>query len=119
MASARVSGSTRTVGLGVQPRLLADLLGRIFADHGLAVTLIGPCGHVREELDQSHIDVAVICGPPPDDVDADTLVQLPEHGLSPDALTEVAVVRPDGRLSVEVADLHALVDLVVDLARSP
>lgn len=124
VTATRSSRRPRVVGLGVGPRLLTDLLGRILADRGLVVTPLTAPGAAAQPADggadtgtrRVRVDVALVHGAVPPDVTAEIVVNLPEHGLAPASTTQVTVQRPGGPLTVEVSDLGELIDLIVDLA---
>lgn len=130
VTATRSSRRPRVVGLGVGPRLLTDLLGRILADRGLVVTPLTAPGAAGQPADTGadtgadadagarpvRVDVALVHDAVPADVTAEVVVTLPEAGLAPASTTQVTVQRPGGPLTVEVSDLGELIDLIVDLA---
>lgn len=111
MIPARSVRAPRCVVLDLTPRLLADALGRLLAERGLAVTQATTDG---AELAPSRVAVAVIGGRDPEVAHAEIVVRLPEEGLS-EALTAVTVVRPAGSVQVTVGGVEGLLDLVVAL----
>lgn len=93
------------------------MLSRIIADRGLDVVRLTSANDAPGEGQPSKdVDVAVVCGGVPACAPADVVVCLPGGDLDAwEATTDVLVVGPDGHVTVEVADLESIVELVVEL----
>lgn len=101
------------------PELLADAFRSVIARRGLMAVCL-PAGEPSAEEHPrgppTRIDVAVVLEEVPEGTPADVVVCLPEGDLDAwERATEVLVVGPEGQTSVEVTDLEALVDLIVNL----
>lgn len=113
---------TSVVGLGLGPELLADVLGRLLARHGLVVTRLPAAEGTASvgagpQQPPGAVDVALVYGSP-EGVAATVVVCLPDadRGSGSQSRRGVVVARPDRCDTVEVEDVEGLVALVVELA---
>lgn len=96
------------MALDLTPPLLADLMRQQLSDRGLVVAT---------SPTTSRVDVVLVNGAGPVEVEADTVVRLPESGHVLPAAVEIEAGEVGVSRVVDVDDVEALVDLFVTVIR--
>lgn len=101
--------SSRRVLVDLEPRLLTQLLQQMLAARGVtALDLATAAGE--------HVDVALLGGAVPADLDAGVMVRMTEAGWDMPAVVEIRPVGAKQPRAVELANVDELVDLLTALA---
>lgn len=96
------------MALNLDPPLLADLVRQRLIDRGLVAASLSAT---------SRADVVLVSGPGPVEVEADTVVRLPDSGQVLPAAVEIEAGDVGVSRVVDVDDVEALVDLFVAVIR--
>lgn len=100
---------SRRVLVDLEPQLLTQLVQRMLAARGVtALDLATAAGE--------HVDVALLGGAVPADLDAGVMVRLEEAGWDMPAAVKIRAVGAGQPRVVELADVDELVDLLTALA---